>query len=71
MRRPRVDEVCRCELVDVAKPLHGRRVDHTTLLVIEADKLMHRVTYLVDELSHDAVDPIWNICSTRHPKRAD
>ena len=52
MRCPWVYQIGRCQLVDVAKALHGNRVDHATLMIVEADELMHGVTYLVGELRH-------------------
>jgi len=52
VRGARVDQIRHGELVDVPQPLHRLRVHHCSLITIEADERVDRITDLVLPLHH-------------------
>ena len=52
MRRTRIDEVTESQLVDMAEPLERPRIQDLTLITIQPNENVDRVTDLVMELRH-------------------
>src|ERR1017187_1670589 len=53
VRRCRVQQVRKSELMDVSKPLKWPRVQNCTFIRIQANKDVNRITNFVDVLTHN------------------
>jgi hypothetical protein len=55
VRRRGVKQVRQGKLMDVAKPLKRSRIEDSTLIRVQTDEDVNRVTNFVEVLAHDTV----------------